>query len=234
MIHDQELLDHLEKLPVLRWKGIVYRATWAGRDPLAGSAAVGRWSPRDQSEVLYTSLECDGAIVEKDFRLSLEPIRPTKPVDIHTIRVQTERTLYIKGFAELERLGIDIAAYQSLNYSRCQEIGTAVNFLQCDGLLVPNARFDCQNLVIFLGNHDPNQLELSVQSSEPVDWESWKSRQDDLHSASADQQRGSHALSHRRELILAEAPHRRIGKPRARGLRDVAGREGHVSERGGS
>ena len=41
--------------------------------------------------------------------------------------------------------------YESVNYHRTQEIGAAVAFLGCDGLMVPSARWDCENLVLFIG-----------------------------------------------------------------------------------
>lgn len=173
LIHDGELINRLEDIPVRSWDGTVFRVTWENRDPLGGSVAGGRWSPRDQFEVLYTSLNKDGAITEIDFRFSLEPIRPTRPVMVHEIQVELKKTREISTISELEPLGVDVDNYDSLDYSHCQEIGAAANFLECDGLLVPNARYNCQNLIIFLGNYDTH-LRLSIESSERVDWEFWK------------------------------------------------------------
>ena len=41
-----------------------WRVTWATRNPMAGSSGGGRWSPDGRFEVLYTSLETNGALAE--------------------------------------------------------------------------------------------------------------------------------------------------------------------------
>ena len=40
--------------------GVVWRVTWATRDPLAGGTGGGRWHPPNDFEALYTSLEESG------------------------------------------------------------------------------------------------------------------------------------------------------------------------------
>lgn len=74
--------------------------------------------------------------------------------------------------ADLEALDVDMKQYQSVNYYRTQEIGAAVAFLGCDGLIVPSARWSCENLVIFTENHSLTS-KLEVLSSEEIDWQSW-------------------------------------------------------------
>lgn len=41
-----------------------------------------------------------------------------------------------------------------INLGQTQQIGTAVQFLGFDGLIVPSARWECKNLVLFTNNHD--------------------------------------------------------------------------------
>ena len=55
---------------------------------------------------------------------------------------------------------------------RTQEIGAAVEFLGCDGLIAPCARWACDNLILF-----PDRMAmdatLEVVTSEAVDWITW-------------------------------------------------------------
>src|SRR6202035_4827229 len=103
-VHDRSILDALEAIDPERFAGEVWRVARKGRDALRGSAANGRWSPSSgEFEVLYTSLERDGALAEIGYRLSLEPVWPSRiEHELHLIDVETERTL---RFAELQSLG---------------------------------------------------------------------------------------------------------------------------------
>jgi RES domain len=102
-VHDRSILDALEAIDPERFAGEVWRAARKGGDALRGSAANGRWSPSSgEFEVLYTSLERDGALAEIGYRLSLEPVWPSRiEHELHLIEVETERTL---RFAELQSL----------------------------------------------------------------------------------------------------------------------------------
>jgi hypothetical protein len=86
--------------------------------------------------------------------------RPSKPAVLHRLGVSAERRLrLLKG--DLEHLDLDVKRYESISYHRTQEIGAALAFLGCDGLIVPCARWDCENLVLFMENHaTTSRLEL--------------------------------------------------------------------------
>ena len=77
-VHDRGILDALEGMYPVSFVSSVWRITRAGQDPIGGSAANGRWSPGGTVEVLYTSLERDGALAEIGFRLSLGPVWPSR------------------------------------------------------------------------------------------------------------------------------------------------------------
>jgi hypothetical protein len=169
---DLALIDALDALERHPFNGDVWRITREGRDPLLGSPVAARWD-LGNVDVLYTSLEQDGALAEIGFHLLRQPVFPTKLASlIHRIRVKTTRTLKIGDARELEALGILPDEYKSLNYGRCQEIGDAAAFLGFDGLLVPSARWPCLNLVLYTDQLDP--ADTTVLSSEAVDWIAWK------------------------------------------------------------
>lgn len=138
---------------------------------MRGAAAHGRWSPSGDFEVLYTSLERDGALAEIGYRLSLEPVWPSRiEHEIHAIAVATRRTLRFAHLAGLEPFGIDSGRYRTFDYAATQALAAAASFLEFDGLIVPNARFDCLNLVIFVERAPA----LTLIESEPVDWKAWR------------------------------------------------------------
>ena len=171
MIHSPELLDNLSNYPTETFSGSVFRATRLQLDPLAPSTSGGRWSPRDYAPVLYTSLEREGALAEISFHWSRFTPLPSKPVVVHRIRVSTDRTLRLKR-CDLTKLGVDMDQFGSLDYAKCQEIGAAVGFLEHDGLIVPSARWECDNLVFFTDNHSPLN-DLNVEESTELAWQDW-------------------------------------------------------------
>lgn len=170
MIHDPSLLDTLAALPVERFEGEVFRTTRQNLDPLAHSTSGGRWAPTSELAVLYTSLEPDGALAEIAFHWSqLAPV-PSKPVVLHRLRVSAPRSLRLIR-ADLPTLGVDMSRYSEIGYQRTQEIGAAAAFLENDGIIVPSARWDCDNLVLF--NDNILHVTLEVVNSEERDWREW-------------------------------------------------------------
>jgi hypothetical protein len=176
-VHDRAILDALDAIDPKPFEGEVWRVTRKDREALRGSSTHGRWSPNGEFEVLYTSLERDGALAEIGYRLSLEPVWPSRlQHEIHRIEVRTKRTLHIVDLAALQSLGVDIAKYQGFDYEATQAITAAAHFLAFDGLLVPSARANCTNLVLFL-ERVSEYGDLVVRQSESVDWAAWRKGQ---------------------------------------------------------
>jgi hypothetical protein len=174
--HDSTLIDALETRAAEAFAGPVWRVTRAGRDALYGSTAPGRWSPGDDARVLYTSLERDGALAEIGFRLSLEPVWPSRIAhEVHRIEARTGRTLRFADVAALVPLGVDPARWTGFDYTATRAIAAAAHFLEFDGLIVPSARADCANLVVFLDNL-PADRRLRIEETAPVDWAAWRGR----------------------------------------------------------
>jgi hypothetical protein len=170
-IHDREILDALEALEPEPFNGRAWRVTRRGREPLRGAAANGHWSPSGEFEVLYTSLEKDGALAEIGYRLSLEPVWPSRiEHEIHTIGVGAERVLRFADIGSLAPFGVDSARYRTFEYEVTQALAAAAHFLEFDGLIAPNARFRCLNLIIFVERAPA----LTLVETEPVDWDNWR------------------------------------------------------------
>ncbi|RLJ16773.1 RES domain-containing protein [bacterium endosymbiont of Escarpia laminata] len=172
MSYDPQLTDLLSELPTQTFSGDVFRATPRSVDPLAPSYNGGRWASTNSCRVLYTSLERDGALAEVAFHWSQFTPPPSKPVTLHRLGVETERTLRLI-YADLEQLDVEESLYHTTNYERTQSIGEAVEFLGFDGLMVPSARWDCEHLVIFPNQLSDTDIQLVVLEKEIVDWKDW-------------------------------------------------------------
>lgn len=171
MIHDPALLDKLDSLPTTTFDGVVFRATRKNLDPVATSRSGGRWMPASVASVLYTSLERDGALAEISFHWSQWTPMPSKLACLHTLRVATHRTLHLIK-ADLSALGVASENYHVTNLDRTQQIGAAVEFLGCDGLIAPSARWPCENLILFPESNAFGAT-LETVTTENVDWIAW-------------------------------------------------------------
>ncbi len=169
---DLELLDALDKLDRVPFEGAVWRVVRETRDVLQASPAGARWDPA-LFDVLYTSLQRDGALEEIYFHLSRQPIFPAIPFQIYRLRVRAQKILNISEMKILEQLGVSSSIFSTLDYVRTQAIGDAAFFLGFDGMMVPSARSTAQNLVIFSDRIDPGDID--VEHSELVDWKAWRS-----------------------------------------------------------
>jgi hypothetical protein len=173
-VHDKDVLDALEVIGAQSFEGQVWRITREGRDPTKGSAAKGRWSPTGAFEVLYTSLEREGAFAEIGHRLSLEPVWPSRLVHkLHSLTIRTERAVRLPDMQTLKTLGVNTARYESYAYSVTQAIAAAVQFLGYEAMIVPNARHPSLNIVGLLENLDPGAA-IEIVSSEIIDWSKWR------------------------------------------------------------
>jgi RES domain-containing protein len=173
-VHDHAILDALESLTPQAVEKTVWRVARKGRDPLRGAVANGRWNAIGEFEVLYASLEPQGALAEVGYRLSLEPVWPSRiEHEIHTLKVKADRTLEFENLQQLEKLGVDIARFETFEYTATQAIAAAAHFLEFDALIVPGARYAAPNLVAFL---DRLRTPPELIDSDNVDWPAWRTR----------------------------------------------------------
>lgn len=173
---DVDLLDALELLPPEPIESDVWRIVRVGREPLQSNPVGARWDPPNGFDVLYTALDPDGANAEIYYHLNRAPVFPSSTVYVlHTIRVRTKKTLRLSDMSALAALKVDVERYSEPDYARTQAIGDAAHFLGFDSLLVPSARWECSNLILFMDRMDPND-EPVVLASDPVDWPAWREK----------------------------------------------------------
>jgi hypothetical protein len=59
-----------------------------------------------------------------------------------------------------------------VNPERTQQIGAAIDYLGCDGLIAPSARWPCDNLMLFTQRFGADN-KLETRGSEEVAWAEW-------------------------------------------------------------
>lgn len=178
---DNRLLDAVEALPQAPWQGTAWRVVHQGRDPMQCSAVGGRWDDRS-FEVLYTSTHRDGALAEIYFHLSRgQPVIPSQVrYSVHELSISLEACVRIVSNDVLAGLGLKTGTFGQLSYSerqleypRTQEIAEAAFFHGRDGLLVPGARSEHLNLVVFCSAAGPAAVD-AVKDHGNVDWDAWR------------------------------------------------------------
>ena len=173
---DLGLLDALDAFRREAVDTEAWRLVRAGRDPTLGSPSQSRWC-NGTFDVLYTSLERDGAIAEIYALLSLQPVFPSRDRWFaHKLTVAATQTLRLADLDTLAKLGVDAARYKERAYGRTQEIADAAFFLGFDGLIAPSARWSCSNFILFTDRIPPDQVQLVDVPEAPVSWEDWRKR----------------------------------------------------------
>jgi len=173
-IHARVLLDALEKLNAKPFKETVWRTTWQGRDPLVGNSGGGRWDPLNSFEVLYASTQSNGSIAEVYYHLSQAPVFSSSTVLIHQLKVNIKKILHL-DLKTLQKLGVADPTANRIDTVQTHAISSAAHFLEFHGLLVPSARWDCPNLVLFLDQIDINEC-ITVGNNESINWPAWKEK----------------------------------------------------------
>jgi len=178
---DNKLIDAIEDYASVEFDGPVWRAVRDGRDPAQCSSSGGRWDD-GTFDVLYTAAEKDGAIAEMYFHLKRgQPIFPSQVrYRLHELLASLKRALRLVDLEALSVLGIDTSRYGQLmyqerqaEYPRCQDIAEVAHFLGFDGLIVPNARWDCKNIVLFCDQLEHGSIEATIDHGF-VDWIQWE------------------------------------------------------------
>lgn len=146
--YDPSFLDLLEARAKPEWSGEVWRQVIGESDPLRPNQRGARWNPPGV-EALYCSLEPATAVAEIDHLLSLQPLPILKPRLTVRIAVGLTRVVDLRDGAWLEDLDFDRLDIVGEQYESPQLVGRAVAWLGCAGLLVPSARHEGANLVIF-------------------------------------------------------------------------------------
>ena len=170
---DLRLLDAIDAFKREPFTSPVWRVVRDGRDPTVGAPSVSRWCDGG-FDVLYTSLQRDGAIAEIHALLTLQPVFPSKVrFFAHRVVVRAKQTLRLADLETLAGLGVDVRRYGERDYTKTQPIADAAYFLGFDGLIAPSARWECLNAVLFTDRVSA-AIKVAKSEPEPIDWSAWR------------------------------------------------------------
>ena len=179
---DSTLIDALEESEVEPFEGFLWRIVQDGKDPCLCRNPGGRWDDRT-FDVLYTTSEPDGAIAEMYFHLSRgQPVIPSRiRYRLFKLSVTLLELLRLPTLDHLAALELDISSFGQLSYQdkhreypRTQDIAETAHFLEYDGILVPSARWDCANVVIFCDSMPIGALDVADDHG-IINWQTWRS-----------------------------------------------------------
>ncbi|MGB5705610.1 MAG: RES family NAD+ phosphorylase [Arenicellales bacterium] len=171
---DSKILDALDNLTGESLKTHVWRVTWSTRDPLTGGVGGGRWSPPNLFEALYTSFEKDGALSEAYYHLSRAPVFSSSTMNVNKISVDLNNVLTLDEKV-LNDLGVEDPTASRIDFSATQPISETAHLLDFEGIIVPSARYEGINLVIFM---DRVNLDTQLEIVETIDvnWPAWREK----------------------------------------------------------
>lgn len=148
-IHDPELLDALERLGSEALENAtVWRHMFNDNPPELSNTRGARWNPAGLAAI-YTSEHRETAIAEGQHAMDMQPIRPTAKRFVYELRVSAQKALRIRR-SDLPTLGLAESDLESTDFSACQRVGAHAAFLEYDAIIVPSARADGANIVIFV------------------------------------------------------------------------------------
>jgi RES domain-containing protein len=160
---DPELLDAIEELGTKPWNGVVWRQVFEGTPPTRPNQRGGRWNPPDV-EALYCSLDAETAAAEIDHLISVQPVPIRKPRVTFELEVTLSRIVDLSDESNLDRVGAPIGTIRSNGVDECQLVGAAIAWLGYEAVLVPSARSNTLNLVVFVNNVEPDNSVDVIQS----------------------------------------------------------------------
>ncbi len=113
-----------------------------------------RWNPAGVPAI-YCSVDRATAIAEGDYVVAVQSLRPAAKRTLYQLDVHLDKVLDLTSRAVLRELHIGERELSDVDHAVCQKIGGAVEWLEHDGLLVPSARREGINLVIFPRKQGP-------------------------------------------------------------------------------
>jgi len=171
---DLELLDAIDGFKREPFAQPVWRVARQGCEPILGAATKSRWCD-GTFDVLYTSLDRNGALAEIHALLSSQPVFPSKIRSfVHKLAIDAKATLRLADLPTLASLGVDVERYRERDYTKTQTIADAACFLGFDGLVAPSARWDCLNAVLFTDRIAPGGITIVETEAKAIDWDAWR------------------------------------------------------------
>jgi RES domain-containing protein len=153
MADASSLENVLASLQPAAWSGRIYRVMLNDYPPDRENIQGARWNPPDVAAI-YACFEPAVCIAEVEYNLARQP-RPVKR-DLRKTLYEIEVTLaaavdLTELLPNLDKIGIGPAQLFADDMKASQDIGRLITWFGFDGLIVPSARFEGKNLVIYPG-----------------------------------------------------------------------------------
>lgn len=164
-IHDPELLDAIESLgfEVLEER-TVWRHMFNDNPPELSNTTGARWNPAGTAAI-YTSEERSTAIAEGQHAIDSQPLRPKARRYVYELRVSASKALRITP-DDLATLGLTPSDLTSPDFHACQHVAEHAAFLGYDVLIVPSARADGSNVVVFVDELSADSVFETISSEQ--------------------------------------------------------------------
>lgn len=151
MVYPPQLLDLLQQLEPVGWEGTAWRHMLGIRPADTENTRGARWNPPEVAAI-YTSLHRDGAVAEGSHALASQPLSPRVRRIVYEVHVTLNSVLDLTDSDTLSLLGVGTDELASDDMRACRDVGGAAAWLEHDGILVPSARSEVTNLVIYPAN----------------------------------------------------------------------------------
>jgi RES domain-containing protein len=146
----ESILASLEPSP---WTGQVFRVMLNDYPPDRENTQGARWNPPD-TPAIYTCLHPEVCIAEVEYGLACQsrPVKSDLRKTLYHIEVGLAAVLDLgPALSRLAIIGIGLEQLFAEDMKASQEVGRLVTWFGSDGLLVPSARRQGSNLVIYPG-----------------------------------------------------------------------------------
>lgn len=148
-IHDPSLLDAIEQLGSESLVNVtLWRHMFNDNPPELSNTRGARWNPPGLAAI-YTSSERGTAVAEGQHAIDSQPLRPKARRFVYKLRASASKALRIT-VADFDSLGLSPDDLEDADFTKCQRIGEHAAFLGFDAIIVPSARSNGTNVVIFI------------------------------------------------------------------------------------
>lgn len=165
---DPRIAEALARLATIDAPNEVWKHTFVGQSPIAPNTRGGRWNPRDVPAI-YLALERETAVAEGRYLIAQQPQPIRRGRTLYRITLAgLGNVLDLRDRAVLRSLGVSDAELGAPDFEACQLVGGTAEWLGHAGLVVPSARIDGFNLVIY-ERKASDRLSLAPLEFEPLD-----------------------------------------------------------------
>ena len=131
--YDRAFLDALEKLPTREWRGRVWRHMFNQYAPERINTGGARWNPPGVGAI-YAALERETAIAEGEHMIEVQPRRIFRRRVLYELAVEVNQVVDLTDPADLGAVGLTMADVASDNFTACQRVGGAIEWLGHGGI----------------------------------------------------------------------------------------------------